>query len=69
MQVDLVHNGSNLAVTNENKMNYIYKVADYRLNRQLVSLGPCCRSAHPRAHCTMLCQEASCTFNTTVKQS
>ncbi len=39
-QVDLIHNGSNVAVTNENKLSYIYKVADYRLNRQLASPPP-----------------------------
>mmetsp|Transcript_5042 Transcript_5042/g.14483 ORF Transcript_5042/g.14483 Transcript_5042/m.14483 type:complete len:998 (+) Transcript_5042:1276-4269(+) len=37
-EVDLIYNGSNVPVTNENKMSYIYKVADYRLNRQLSGL-------------------------------
>ncbi len=51
--MDLIHNGSEVAVTNENKMSYIYKVADYRLNRQLVSLSYDYTSAQPHASCTM----------------
>ena len=33
--VDLVPNGSNLPVTRENRLQYIYLVAHYRLTKQI----------------------------------
>mmetsp|Transcript_25633 Transcript_25633/g.50463 ORF Transcript_25633/g.50463 Transcript_25633/m.50463 type:complete len:1200 (+) Transcript_25633:62-3661(+) len=33
--INLIPNGENIAVTKENKMRYIYLIADYYLNRQL----------------------------------
>ena len=35
MQVELIRGGKDVAVTNENKLEYIHRVADYRLNVQL----------------------------------
>ncbi len=34
-QVELVKGGKDVAVTDENKLEYIHRVADYRLNVQL----------------------------------
>lgn len=33
--IDLVENGSNIAVTRENRLRYIYLVSHYRLNAQI----------------------------------
>lgn len=33
--IDLLPNGSNIPVTNENKIKYVYLVANYRLNLQI----------------------------------
>ena len=33
--VELVPNGANVSVTNENRIAYIYRVSDYRLNKQV----------------------------------
>lgn len=33
--IELLPNGSNVAVTNENRISYIYRVSDYRLNKQI----------------------------------
>lgn len=33
--IDLVRNGSSIPVTNENRISYIYRVSDYRLNKQI----------------------------------
>ncbi|KAK3878028.1 hypothetical protein Pcinc_017308 [Petrolisthes cinctipes] len=32
---ELIPNGSNIAVTNENRIEYIYRMADYKLNKQI----------------------------------
>lgn len=32
---ELIPNGSNVAVTNENRIEYIYRMADYKLNKQI----------------------------------
>ena len=37
--VELRPGGASIAVTNENKLQYIHAVADYKLNRQVK--GPC----------------------------
>ena len=34
-QVDLAPNGHEVAVTSDNRLAYIHRVADYRLNRQI----------------------------------
>ena len=34
-EVDLVPNGAEIKVTNQNKFRYIYMMADYRLNRRI----------------------------------
>lgn len=33
--IELKPGGKNVSVTNENKMQYIYAMADYKLNRQV----------------------------------
>ena len=33
--IDLIPNGSNIAVTRENRLQYIYLVAHYRLTKQI----------------------------------
>lgn len=33
--IELVPNGSNVPVTNENRISYIYRASDYRLNKQI----------------------------------
>lgn len=33
--VELIPNGSNVAVTRENRLQYIYLVSHYRLNKQI----------------------------------
>lgn len=33
--INLIPNGSNIAVTRENRLRYIYLVANYRLTRQI----------------------------------
>lgn len=33
--IDLIPNGSSVPVTNENRISYIYRVSDYRLNKQI----------------------------------
>ena len=35
LQVELIKGGKDLPVTNENKLEYIHRVADYRLNVQV----------------------------------
>jgi len=34
-EIDLIPNGQNVAVTDQNKFRYIYMVADFRLNRRI----------------------------------
>jgi len=34
-EVDLVPNGADIKVTNQNKFRYVYMMADYRLNRRI----------------------------------
>ena len=34
-EVDLIPDGSQISVTNQNKFRYIYMVADFRLNRRI----------------------------------
>ena len=33
--IDLIPDGSNIPVTNQNRISYIYRVSDYRLNKQI----------------------------------
>jgi ubiquitin-protein ligase E3 C len=35
VSIDLMPNGSQLPVTNENRIRYIYQVAHYKLNRRI----------------------------------
>jgi HECT-domain (ubiquitin-transferase) len=41
MQVELVPGGREVAVTDANKLAYIHRVADFRLNTQLVRITLC----------------------------
>ncbi len=40
-QVELVPGGREVAVTDDNKLAYIHRVADFRLNTQLVRAAAC----------------------------
>ncbi|XP_023539229.1 E3 ubiquitin-protein ligase UPL7 isoform X2 [Cucurbita pepo subsp. pepo] len=34
--IELIHGGKDVSVTNENKMQYVHAIADYKLNRQVI---------------------------------
>lgn len=35
--IELKHGGKDISVTNENKMQYVHAIADYKLNRQVTN--------------------------------
>lgn len=39
--IELKHGGKDVSVTNENKMQYVHAIADYKLNRQVIVCSSC----------------------------